>query len=233
MRYIGGKTRLGKQISGILKSYRKEEQEYIEPFIGSCGVFQHMDNPKLGSDLDEDIISFLIALKEGWIPPKNVSEEIYNQIKNNEITCSPPLRGFVAYGCSFGGKKWGGYARGEDRNYAYESHKSALKLQPKIENAQFIHCDYSELKPENALIYCDPPYKGVTDYPYLGAFDHRKFWDVVRKWSEGNTVIVSEYTAPEDFVSIWEKRKITTIDHNSKLSRVEKLFILLGAEERT
>ena len=227
MRYIGGKSRLGKEIGLILKQYRKHNQPYIEPFIGSAGVFQHMESPKLGSDLDEDIVSFLTALRDGWIPPKHVSEEMYNQIKNNEITCSPQLRGFVAYGCSFGGKKWGGYARGEDRDYAYESYKSALKLQLKIKDSEFLCCDYSELNPENALIYCDPPYKNTTDYPYLESFNHRKFWGVVRRWSENNTVIVSEYTAPEDFTSIWEKSKTTTIDKKSKVNSIEKLFMIV------
>lgn len=231
MRYIGGKSRLGKEISQVLKQYRNPNQLYIEPFIGSAGVFRHMDLPKFGSDLDVDIISFLTALRDGWTPPKHVSEEMYNQIKNNEITCSPQLRGFVAYGCSFGGKKWGGYARGEGRNYAHESHKSAMKLQPRIKNAEFLCCDYSELKPENALIYCDPPYKDVTDYPYLESFNHTKFWNVVRRWSENNTVIISEYTAPEDFVSIWEKRKTTTIDKKSKVNSIEKLFMIVGAEK--
>lgn len=232
MKYMGGKNRIGKEISKILKKYRNPNQLYIEPFVGSAGVFQYMKAPKLGCDLDEDIISYLLALSKGWTPPKNVSEELYNKIKNNEIKCSPELRGFVAYGCSYGGKKWGGYARGKrsngkPRNYANEAYNLSLKKQLGLKDGVFMCCNYIDLNPKDTLIYCDPPYKGVTDYPYLETFNHNKFWNIVRKWNKNNVVIISEYNAPKDFISIWEKRKVTSIDQKSTKTNIEKLFIKL------
>ena len=75
------------------------------------------------------------------------------------------LLGFVAYACSFGGGWWNGFAgynekRGE--NYIKEA-ISALKKQVSstvnIENSDFRHGSYDSIDiPDNAFIYCDPPY---------------------------------------------------------------------------
>ena len=59
---------------------------------------------------------------------------------------------------------------------------------------------------EGDVVYCDPPYQGTTaaDY-YTEEFDHDKFWEWIR--TRNYTVYVSEYSAPDDFVSIWSKKK--------------------------
>jgi len=224
MRYLGGKVRFGKRISNILKQYREPKQIYLEPFVGAGSVFENMRNPRIGSDLDEDIISFLVGLRDGWIPPSHISEETYNKIKNG-MNVSPALRGFVAYGCSYGGKKWGGYARGEGRDFSNEAYRNALRQASKLIGAIFIKTDYTNWFPQNMLIYCDPPYKNVEGYSHLPAFDHKKFWDIMRSWSENNTVLISEYSAPRDFVKIWSAKKTTTIDQKSIVKNTECLFI--------
>ena len=64
---------------------------------------------------------------------------------------------------------------------------------------------------KNALIYCDPPYAGTTKYRF-GSFDSNSFWQWCRDMSKkGNTVIVSEYNAPDDFNCIWSKETKTDI----------------------
>ena len=43
---------------------------------------------------------------------------------------------------------------------------------------------------KNSLIYCDPPYKGKSEYSKKGSnFDHKKFWNIIRKWSKNNMVV--------------------------------------------
>ena len=54
------------------------------------------------------------------------------------------------------------------------------------------------------VVYCDPPYQG-TGATYNRGFDNDKFWEWVRTCNY--PVYVSEYNAPEDFVSIWSKKK--------------------------
>ena len=63
--------------------------------------------------------------------------------------------------------------------------------------------EYYEFR-EGDVVYCDPPYQG-TGAEYNKGFDHDKFWEWIR--TRNYPVYVSEYNAPEDFVSIWSKKK--------------------------
>lgn len=79
-----------------------------------------------------------------------------------------------------------------------------------LKEVKFTNKDYRELKPKNMLIYCDPPYKETTypikyrrDIKYYDKFDNDEFWEIMRIWSKNNIVIISETSAPTDF--IWEK----------------------------
>ena len=42
MSYQGGKQRLGKKIYNIIKNYDDGTLDYLEPFVGICGVMKHM-----------------------------------------------------------------------------------------------------------------------------------------------------------------------------------------------
>lgn len=55
------------------------------------------------------------------------------------------------------------------------------------------------------VVYCDPPYTGVRGI-YGKGFNHDKFWEWVR--TRDYPIYVSEYSAPDDFVSIWSKNKM-------------------------
>jgi len=60
MKYLGGKHKIGKEISTILKDIGKKNniKTYIEPFCGSLGVMKHMteDFKCKASDNNKDII---------------------------------------------------------------------------------------------------------------------------------------------------------------------------------
>jgi DNA adenine methylase len=87
---------------------------------------------------------------------------------------------------------------------------------------------YEEVEiPYNAVVYCDPPYKGTATYAEWW-FDHDKFWDYVRKISKTNKVFVSEYSAPQDFKCIYEFSQKSSLawwtqQHNNQPN--EKVFI--------
>lgn len=103
MQYLGSKRKHAKELLPIILKNRKENQWYIEPFVGGANVIDKVDGNRIGSDIDEDLICLWKAVsEEGWIPPKHISEEEYKQIKNSkEIT---PLRGYTAFALSFGAK---------------------------------------------------------------------------------------------------------------------------------
>jgi site-specific DNA-adenine methylase len=79
-----------------------------------------------------------------------------------------------------------------------------LERLEQLERLEFYSDDYKNIIiPDNAVIYCDPPYKGTAEYKE-GGFDHDKFWDWVREKSKIHKVYISEYTAPDDFVKVLE-----------------------------
>jgi DNA adenine methylase len=138
------------------------------------------------------------ALKNDWLPPKNVSEEEYQLARKNQDK-EPHIAGFIGFACSFAGKFWGGYARdskgGGTGNYALRGHNSILKKMETLKDAEFTCEDFTNLKYNNCMIYCDPPYKNTTPYykKILGEFPYDKFLEWVKNQSKNNIVLVSEY----------------------------------------
>lgn len=163
--------------------------------------------------------------------PDYVSEEQYRYVREHKED-DMALTGFVGFGCSFGGKFFGGYARGNrpdmsKRNYALESKKSLLKYNSMMQNAKFTCMDYKDVElPENCIVYCDPPYEGTTGYDNC-KFDNSAFWDYMREISKNHLVYISELNAPDEFVSIWQKPITRTLDMNSDnyFKSLEQLFV--------
>ena len=79
-----------------------------------------------------------------------------------------------------------------------------------------------EILPDS-VVYCDPPYYGTAEYKD-GGFDHRRFWNWVR--TRNFPVYVSEYAAPEDFISVWSKEKTCSYSStNNSKKTVEHIFL--------
>lgn len=83
--------------------------------------------------------------------------------------------------------------------------------------------DYSEyVHEEGDVVYCDPPYAGTSGYGR--EFDHEAFWQWCR--TRDFPVYVSEYRAPEDFISVWCKEKRRLFNHRVlSTNAVEHLFL--------
>ena len=72
------------------------------------------------------------------------------------------------------------------------------------------------------VVYCDPPYAGTEGYGR--GFDNEAFWQWCR--TRDFPVYVSEYRAPEDFISIWCKEKRRLFNHRGlSENAVEHLFL--------
>jgi DNA adenine methylase len=186
-------------------------------------VGKHVQCSRTASDAHPDLIILLDAVRDGWDPPTNITEEQYNVLRQADSSAE---RGFVGFGCSFYGKFFGGFARDPKMNdFGTIARNNMLKLVPLIQHVEFQCEEYHEYDGEADLIYCDPPYYGTTDYSG-GKFDSALFWDWVREWSTKSTVLVSEYVAPDDFETLWEKPYTTTMkDKSGKgCKRIEKLF---------
>ena len=236
MRYFGGKTRTCKPISDIIQFNLDKNQTFISAFVGGGWVEALVDGKKECYDKHSYLIAMYKEIQKGWKPPQNLTKEEYDYIKDNPDE-KPYLTGFVGFGCSFAGKWFGGYAKDNTgRNFCLNAYNSILRKMEGFKDTKFDCKDYSDLDPHGCVIYCDPPYNGTTQYSkkIVGNFDSDEFWKTMRKWSEDNVVIISEYNAPEDFKCIWEQKvKLDIRDaDNKKKSRVEKLFSICDVKEK-
>ena len=223
MRYLGGKSKIARQLAMVIGG----GSILVEPFMGG-GAMTAALAPQFdivyAYDLHPDLILLWQALQQGWTPPTSVSEEDYICLRDAGPSA---LRGFVGFaGASWGGKWFGGYARGGGRNYADEAVRSLARDILRMGNVILAQADYREIViPQHATIYADPPYRGTTGYG--GAFDSEQFWDTADRWvAEGATVFVSEYAAPSNWECVWEQTRTRDMKaHLTDAAQVtERLF---------
>lgn len=230
MQYNGGKAAVAKELATLLASFGKEGLTYWEPFVGAAHVISRTELAKfkrVGSDSCKCIISYLKALQMGWLPPENISEEEYHFWKNKKDEDNPMVA-HVGFGCSFGGKFFGGYARSGDRNYAKNAYNSAKKQVKVLEGISFISSDYREYLDFAGLIYCDPPYAQTTKVGTGGGqFDTEEFWQWTRmKAQKGSLVFVTEFKGPEFAEEIWMKQINDGLRKKDNSKMVERLFLV-------
>ena len=239
--YQGGKRRLGKKIYEAIVNYEAKNSnnklDYFEPFCGMCGVLKHftLENNRniYACDLNKDIILMWKAVQQGWIPPSSCSKLKYNKLKNSPIPSAE--RGFIGTTCSFSGIFFKGGYRSKSQNYNFckSGKKGVLELGKALHNTKFLNAQsYDSFEPSGMLIYCDPPYlSNKINSQLFQNFDHEKFWNIMRKWSKNNLVVISERTAPKDFKCIWNTDYKTshlnqgTMANNKKIHN-ECLFVI-------
>lgn len=232
MQYLGGKSRIANQIAEILNSNKRKT--FVSLFCGACSVESLVDaEKKILNDFHPYLIECFKDVQNGRDFPETITEDDYKKVKAN-IDLDKGLSGFVGFGCSFGGKWFGGYARQtKGLNYASTAKRSLSKKMIGLRNATFLNRDYKNVEiPDGSLVYCDPPYKGTTDYSNSKGFSHTVFWEYVRELSKTNFVFVSELDAPYDFIPVWQKPFTRNLDASVVFTSTEKLFIHNSLEYR-
>lgn len=201
IKYVGSKNRMSKYIAPIIQKCIDDNNItiYYEPFVGGANMIDKIKCEKrIGNDIHKELIAMWIALQNGWEFPLHISEEEYNDVKNNKSKYSDSYVGLVGFNATFGSKYFGGYARAfkEDkvtpRDMPNEALRNLKKQIPNIKDVEFLCGDYinnkySDLK--NAVIYCDPPYQGTTKYA-TDSFEHDLFWEWCRKMSKENYLFI-------------------------------------------
>lgn len=201
-------------------------------------MIEHIDcAERYGYDIDNIPISLLTKCMQNpklldELPP-TLSREYYYEVKNNrdkyEDWYYSAIMLFGSYNSRVYGGCYGATANTKDgkvRNYFSESINNFRKQITRLQGIRFEVKDYQYTDTKGALIYCDPPY--ADSIKYSQAFDNDKFWDWVRKMSQDNIVVVSEYNAPDDFECIWSKQLTVHIRTTKKNLATEKLFIYKG-----
>lgn len=241
--YQGGKKKIGKKIAQIMLDYEYQNGfnnlDYFEPFCGMCGVLTHMindDRKIVANDLNTDLILMWQAIQQGWIPDeKQLTKDEYNTLKNEQHNSKE--RAFYTIAYSFNNEYMGPYRNiinSLNQNYLLNAINGIKNI--KVDNIVFTNKSYIDFTPKNMLIYCDPPYQNNNFHynTFFQHFNHNEFWDIMRTWSKDNIVFISEYTAPNDFECVWEKKCNQTLNFLNKKTnetlnvpnnKIERLFI--------
>lgn len=203
---------------------------FVSLFCGTCAVEAKVKaDIKVLNDKHYYLIQMWRALQKGWQPPEIITKEQYDYIREHKDE-NPALTAVVGFGCSFGAKWFGGYAKGEGRNFCDEARRSLLRDIKLLQDAQFVCLDYRKVViPDGSVVYADPPYANSTGYT-TGEFGHEEFWNYMRELSKRCVVFISEQEAPDDFEVVWQKEVTRTVDFNKKnyFKKTEKLFRLKG-----
>lgn len=237
MQYLGGKSRIARPIADLILAARDGRSAYVEPFVGGAAVFSRVAPAfarAVALDVVPDLIALWQAVADGWLPPDDVTPEEYAAAR---ASAPSALRGYVGFGCSFGGKWFGGYATNDTRlnkqGIPYRGPRyaaAALRKQaPTVRGGEFRLGDYSDAPvTADAVVYCDPPYAGTTGYGAAGPFDSARFWRTAEAWAAlGAAVLVSELDAPAGWAEVWRRPMPTYVrggGYQVAAERVERLF---------
>ena len=236
MKYMGSKARLSKDIANILnREIEKRNSVFYDVFVGGFNLLPAVDASIIYAN---DICSYITTFYEEFLsgnftPPSSLSEDLYNDIKNNKDSYPKPLVAFAGYACSFGGKFFGGYARsfntkGEPRDHPNEQYRALIKRKKHLKDKKLIISNtcYKNIDIiPNSVVYCDPPY--VTTTEYKTKFCHEDFYT----WCENLvkekncSVYVSEYFVNrKGWEVVFSKKLKTNIRDKNNSTRQEKLY---------
>lgn len=218
MHYLGAKGRIAKYIVPIIRS--EPHGRIIEPFCGALGMTEHL-KPDIATDINSNLIDLFHAVRAGLIIPDLVTTDQHRRVR----TCPDcPVKTFIGYGCSWGGKWFAGYARDkEGTNYASQSGRALMRKINNIPGTELRAASYDDIEYKSGdVVYCDPPYQSTESYKVVGSFDTERFYEFVFRTSKdiGVTFFVSEFTGPDN-CKVWERERPNNLNDRTI---TEKLF---------
>ena len=164
-------------------------------------------------------------LKRDNASPQEIAEfkqKITNKDDLLALTKEQSARcGVMGHACSFGGNYFSGwvgkYGDKTGEQYMRCAAKNFADVLPKVCKGEFMNgTDYKNHKPIGALVYMDPPYaKGQKNCSNKAFryFNHTVFWQDMTKWAQDNIVVVSEESAPQDWIPVYGKPYTRTSNH--------------------
>ena len=98
-----------------------------------------------------------------------------------------------------------------------------LESLERLERLEISQNDYRDVPiPDDAVIYCDPPYAGTAEYTVK--FDHEAFYDWCRR--QTRPLFISEYNMPQDFPCVAEWRRVGSLSAVTTNETTERLYAL-------
>ena len=236
MTYKGSKTRVMKYLNKIFNLIKEENNitEFYDLFAGGMNVSSKVNFDKvIANDFDKILIELFRKTRDEPDVIRALetpSKEYYYDVRDNDRH-EPWLKGAVLFLGSFNARAYGGCygAKNKAGTRMYFQERKRSLLNTDLSNIELHNRDYREFeeiinKDSNNIIYLDPPYKATTGYKE--EFNHEEFWRFAREQSKNNVVLISELSAPDDFVAVWMK----DVAHGQgeqkhDLIKSEKLFI--------
>lgn len=226
---MGGKFRQSKAICQVLKPYVCSNTVYVEPFCGgmwsAARVAKELHPGKMVlNDINKPLmLLWEKCLKNGcdWLPiDPTIVEENYPKYKATQNE-NDPLTAWYGVALSFGGKWFGGVAR-DKYPYAVNYGYCRVSTQKKVDSLRMVETEmrtgsYKGLEiPNDAVVYCDPPYEGRIKAHHFDDFNYDEFWGWVRELSKRCTVFTSCFDCPADFETVYEWGDTVVRHLNSK-----------------
>ena len=238
MKYMGSKNRIAKYILPIILKDRKENQYYVEPFVGGANMIDKVNGNRIGADSNEYLIAMWQGLQENKSRPYLIEKELYSKArdffnKSEYSTFDKFMIGWIGWMGSYNGRFFDGGYSGHSvgkRDYITEQIKNTEAQISKINDVHFVYSSYDKLEiPNNSIIYCDIPYKDTKQYSSSKNFNHNNFWNWAREKSQdGHEVFISEYNAPDDFKCIWQMEVTNSMNTTKTYKPTERLFTYRG-----
>jgi site-specific DNA-adenine methylase len=240
MSYVGGKHRLRKPIADLIvrECKRLGVREVWEPFCGGLHITAELGRRGYAvhaSDLSEPAVVYYRAISMGWKPPATLAHTQWQALKDaHKRGERHPMISFAGFSCSMNAIYFTAFDPSPRRFAPLRRRVRACHF------ASLRHRSYTDADaPAGSVIYCDPPYTDTDVGAYRSLskeerrFDHAVFWQWCRDHAaRGSTVLVSEYSAPDDVACAFSKdHAVNTGRHSGAASTaVERVFILRGPD---
>lgn len=253
LRYPGAKWSIARWIIDFFPKHHS----YLEPFLGSGGVFFTKDRSNIETinDLDGEIVNLFECIRND---PEKLAQQVYftpysRQVYDACFTEDPPDDRFaraarllaqsnMSHGFRTNGRKvgWKNDVVGRERAYAAKNWVELpgiiLDTAERLRGVQIECSPAAELierfNSPDVLVYCDPPYvlstRGGKQYRCeMTDNDHLQLLDVLKR--HNGPVLISGYESPmyDSELRGWHKEKTTTTD---QLSRVRKETLWMNFE---
>lgn len=235
MRYLGGKSRVAKQIASVINPIRAG-RFFWDPFCGGLSVAVALGGAGMVSDIHPALITLYKETCRGWRPPEVVSFSDWTRARS--LPDTDPFKAFAGFACSYGGKWFGGYAENVGPrvvqsgpaagkvvtdDYARASARKILHQCAELHSrgCEIEQIDFLDVDPWpdfGGVLYLDPPYRGgVTGYSM--PFDHERFDARVQQWARITDVFVSEYALPYGR-EVWTRAQRSGINQKQQTERL-------------
>jgi DNA adenine methylase len=178
--WVGGKSRLAKQIVGLIDP---NHNLYVEVFGGALNVLYAKELPpranyrEVANDFNSELVNLHRAIRNNpkklqkYLSDLFVSRDIFNDIKSKQLKPRDNIEkaSFFFYRLtqSFG-SKGENFAMNAKSRKPRSVHKEFKKWSQRLDQVTIENLDFEKLikeyDKEETLFYCDPPYVGTESY---------------------------------------------------------------------